>query len=77
MSTFFPKDTRIKSVMDRLTIDRACETDYEIAKQLSKYKEIREYRRQENIFIGMDRKMGKSVIFAKKPIKKKGEGFLL
>jgi hypothetical protein len=75
---FYPKDPRIKSVFDRLTLERACETDYEIAKQLSKYKEIRESRRQENIFIGMDRKMGKSVIFAKKPIKKKGNnGFIL
>lgn len=74
---FYPKDPRIKSVMDRLTIERACETDYQIAKQLSKYKEIREIRRKEEMFIGMDRKMGKSVIFAKKPIKKKGNGFLL
>jgi len=74
---FYPKDPRVKSVMDRLLLERACETDYEIAKQLSKYKEIRESRRQENMFIGMDRKMGKSVIFAKKPIKKKGNGFIL
>lgn len=74
---FYPKDARVKSVMDRLFLERACETDYQIAKQLSKYKEIRESRRQENIFIGMDRKMKKSVIFAKKPIRKKGDGFLL
>jgi hypothetical protein len=74
---FYPKDPRIKSVMDRITLERACETDYEIAKQLSKYKEIREIRRKEELYIGMDRKMGKSIIWAKKPIKKKGNGFLL
>lgn len=74
---FFPKDARIKSVMDRLVLDGACETDFEIAKQLSRYKQIRVIRAREELYIGMDRRTGKSVLFAKKPIKKKGNGFLL
>lgn len=77
MTKFFPKEPRIRSVMDRLVIERACETDYEIAKQLSKYKEIRASRFKKDMYIGQDVKMGKSIIFAKKPIKKKGNGFLL
>jgi hypothetical protein len=75
--TFFPKDQKIKSVLDRLVQDRACETDFNTAKQLSRYKQIRAIRNKDELYIGMDRKMGKSVLFAKKPIKKKGNGFIL
>lgn len=77
MSQFFPKDKNIRSLLERLERDGATETSHELAKQLSKYKQIREVRFREEMYIGMDRKMGKSVIFAKKPIKKKGNGFIL
>jgi len=74
---WIPTDPRIKNLLDRLERDRATETDYDIAKQLSRYKQIRNMRNNEQLYIGMDRKMNKSVIFAKKPIKRKGKGFLL
>jgi hypothetical protein len=74
---FLPKDDKMKNLMERLYRDHAAETSYEMAKQLSRYKQIREMRRQEHLYIGMDRKMGKSVIYAKKPIQRKGKGFIL
>lgn len=73
----FPKDERITKLLERLVKDRATETSYELAKQLSRYKEIRNIRSKEKLYIGMDRKMGKSIIYFKKPIKKKGNGFIL
>jgi len=75
--TFFPKDQKIKSVLDRLVQDRACETDFNTAKQRSRYKQIRAIRAKDELYIGMDRKMGKSDLFSKKPIKQKGNGFIL
>lgn len=74
---FYPKDEDIFNLLKRLEKDRATETSYEIAKKFARYKRIREIRNKQELFIGMDRKMGKSVIFAKKPIKKKGNGFIL
>ncbi len=77
MPCFHPKDPRIRSVFDRLVVDRACETDFEIAKQISRFKQVRETRERQDLYIGMDRRIGKSVLFAKKPIRKKGNGFIL
>ena len=74
---FVPKDDKIKNLLDRLTKEQGAYTTFDNAKQLSRYKQIRDMRAEDKIFIGMDRKKGVSVIFVKNPIKKKGNGFVL
>ena len=74
---FIPKDEKIKNILERLTRGNGTYTDFNTAKQLSRYKQIRRLRERDMLFIGMDRKKNKSVIVAIKPLKKKGKGFLL
>jgi hypothetical protein len=74
---FNPKDNHIRSIMERLEKDNATFTDYNSAKQLSRFSDIRDMRRRDEIYIGMDRRKKVSVIFVTKPIKRKGKGFVL
>lgn len=74
---FNPKDDHIRSIMERLEKDKATFTDYNSAKQLSRCKDIRDMRKRDELYIGMDRRKKVSVIFITKPIKRKGKGFLL
>jgi hypothetical protein len=74
---FNPKDNHIKSILERLEKDKATFTDFKSAKQFSRYKNIRDMRKRDEIYIGMDRKKKVSVIFVTRPIKRKGKGFLL
>ena len=77
MRPFIPKDDHIKNLLDRLVHDNGMCTSFDNAKKLSKYKEIRAMRAEDRIFIGMDRKKKVSVIYTPKPIKKKGNGYIL
>lgn len=74
---FNPKDSHIRSIMERLEKDKATFTDYNTAKQLSRFGDIRDMRKRDEIYIGMDRRKKVSVIFVTKSIKRKGKGFLL
>jgi hypothetical protein len=74
---FIPKDSQIKSVLDRLSKENGTYTSFDNAKKLSRYRQIRDMRALDQIFIGMDRKKKLSVIYVKKHIKKKGNGYIL
>jgi len=74
---FNPKDEQIRNILERLAKDKATCIKYNDAKQLSRYKQIRDMRSEDKIFIGMDRKKKVSIVFTKQPIKKKGNGFIL
>lgn len=74
---WIPKDKDIVNLLSRLEKDRAAIINFNVAKQFSRYKQIRVARAKDHIYIGMDRRKGKSVIFMKKPIHRKGKGFLL
>jgi hypothetical protein len=74
---FFPKDQNIRNILERLEKNNATCTDYNTAKQLSRFKQIRELRRKDTLFIGNDHKKNKSIIMSTKPIRRKGNGFLL
>ena len=77
MSYFFPKDPKVRSLMERLEKDHVAVTNFDTAKQFSRYKQVRQVRALRQMNIAMDRKMNESVIYSKKPIKRKGNGFLL
>ena len=74
---FIPKDDHIKSIFERLEKDKIALTDFDSAKQLSRYKQIRAMRQRDEILIGMDRKKKISIIYSKRQIRRKGKGFLL
>ena len=74
---FFPKDDNLKNMLMRLEKDKAICTSHDNAKRFSKYRPIRDMRHRDELFIGMDRRKKVSVIVAIKPIKRKGNGFLL
>lgn len=77
MTFFLPKDEKIRSIMERLEKDKIAITNFDTAKQFSRYKQVRQARALKQMNIAMDRKMNESVIYSKKPIKKNGNGFLL
>jgi hypothetical protein len=74
---FFPKDPKIRSLLERLEKDGVAVTNFNTAKQFSRYKQVRQTRALKQMNIGMDRRMNESIIYSKKPIRKKGNGFLL
>lgn len=65
---WIPKDDEIMKLLSRLEKDRAAIINFNMAKQFSRYKQIRIARAKDNIYIGMDRRKGKSIIFMKKPL---------
>jgi hypothetical protein len=74
---FIPRNPKVYNALDRLTINNGTWTDFNTAKELSRYKQIRNIRAKDLIYIGMDRRKNKSVIVVTKTLKKKGKGFLL
>jgi len=74
---FCPRDPKMRSVLERLERERIAITSNEAAKQLARYKQIREMRELKQISIGNDRRNNESIIYVKKPIRRKGNGFLL
>lgn len=77
MKIFIPKSENIYKILNELSTKNGTKTSHDNAKQLSRYRQIRELRRNNQMFIGMDRKKRLSVIVVEKPFKKKGKGFLL
>ena len=77
MPVWVPKDKKIFNLLTRVQQNQATVTEYQIAQQLSRYKQIRKLREKDQMYIGMDRRKGKSIIYFKKPLKRKGNGFLL
>ena len=73
--TFFPKDKKIQSILDRLSVEKGTYTDFNTAKQLSRYTYIRNIRKKELMYIGMDRAKGVSVIHVIRLFKKKKNGY--
>lgn len=74
---FNPKDSHIRSIMERLEKDNATVINCNDSKQLLNYKQIREMRDKNEMFVGLDRRKNRSVIMITKPIKRKGKGFIL
>ena len=74
---FLPKDEKMQSLLARLEKDKVACTDFNSAKQFSRYKQIRAMRQRDELFIGNDRRKKITIIYSKKPIKHKGKGFLL
>ena len=74
---FLPKDERMQSILARLEKDKIACTDFASAKQFSRYKQIRIMRQRDELLIGNDRKKKITLIYSKKPIRRKGKGFLL
>ena len=74
---FNPKDKHMENLLERLEKDRAAVINFDSAKQISRYKQIRDMRKRDEIFIGMDRRKKKSIIFTTRAIKRKGNGFIL
>jgi hypothetical protein len=74
---FNPKDNHIRSIMERLEKDNSAVINCNDSKQLLNYKQIREMRDKNEMFVGLDRRKNKSVIMITKPIKRKGKGFIL
>jgi hypothetical protein len=74
---FNPKDSHIRSIMERLEKDNATVISCKDSKQLLNYKQIRKMREKNEMFVGLDRRKNRSVIIVTKLIKKKGNGFIL
>ena len=74
---FNPKDPNIYHILERLEKDKATTINCHDAKQLLNYQQIRNMRKKDELFVGLDRRKNKSIIMITKPIKKKGRGFLL
>jgi hypothetical protein len=74
---YITKDPHLHSVLERLSKENTTIVDFNTAKQISRIKQIRVARKNDNIYIGMDRKKRVSIIYTKKPFKQKGKGFLL
>lgn len=77
MRKIIPKNDQIRTLLLRIEKDKVAETSCEIARQLGRYKQIQVLREKQEIFIGHDARMRKSVVYFKKPVKQKGRGFLL
>lgn len=75
---FFPKDKKIMNLMERLEQQGIVVTkDGQLVQQLGRFKYIRHLRDKNTFFIGKDRHKGITIIYSKKPIIKKGNGFIL
>jgi len=73
--SFYPKDKEIEKILDRLTKNNATYTNHTTTRDLCRFKQIRYLREKDKLFVGLDRRKGVSIIYVKKLLIKKGNGF--
>lgn len=73
---FFPKNKKIYNLCERLEKSPIAEIDSTVAKEFSRYKEMRFLREKDLLFIGKDHRKNMSIIHIKIPVKKIGNGFI-
>jgi len=74
--SFYPKSQEIEKILERLTKNVATYTNHTVARDLCRFKEIRYLREKDQLYVGLDRRKDVSIIFVKKPLTKKGNGFV-
>lgn len=79
---YITKDKHLNNVFHQLSKNNCSKgattiVNFNTAKQISRIKQIRLLRKNNELYIGMDRKKQVSIIYTKKPFKQKGKGFLL
>jgi len=74
---FYPRDPRIANLLERFTQNNTIVANSKVARELCKYSDIRKLREKDLMLIGKDHRKDISIIFLKKQIRKKGNGFIL